>query len=203
MSDYPEARETLRQAEIDLTLQREQVAEARRQLPPGPPAQQWVFATEAGPATLDDLVGDRPLVLYHFMYGKAQTDPCPSCSMWIDGWNAVAHHLDQNVDLAVVAAAPYDDWAAVAAERGWHRLRLLSAADSSFKVDVGGEDDTGNQMPFLSVWERDGDAVHMTYSGGAHIRDDHWRGIDLLSPVWHMLDLTGPGRGDWMPSLSY
>jgi predicted dithiol-disulfide oxidoreductase (DUF899 family) len=29
------------------------------------------------------------------------------------------------------------------------------------------------------------------------------RGIDLLSPVWHMLDLTPRGRGDWYASLDY
>jgi predicted dithiol-disulfide oxidoreductase (DUF899 family) len=29
------------------------------------------------------------------------------------------------------------------------------------------------------------------------------RGIDLLSPVWHMLDLTPQGRGDWYTKLEY
>ncbi len=29
------------------------------------------------------------------------------------------------------------------------------------------------------------------------------RGIDLLAPVWHLLDLTPRGRGDWYPSLDY
>ena len=39
------------------------------------------------------------------MYGKAQTSPCPMCTLWIDGFNGVAHHLAQNVDFVVVAAA--------------------------------------------------------------------------------------------------
>ena len=81
--------------------------------------------------------------------------------------------------------------------------RTVSAGDSPFKVEVGGEDADGNQWPFLSVYELDGDDVRMTYSGGAHIDGDHWRGVDLLSPVWHILDLTRPGRGNWMPSLAY
>ncbi len=29
------------------------------------------------------------------------------------------------------------------------------------------------------------------------------RGIDLLSPVWHLLDLTRQGRGDWFAALDY
>ena len=26
---------------------------------------------------------DRDLIIYHFMFGKAQTEPCPLCMMWI------------------------------------------------------------------------------------------------------------------------
>jgi predicted dithiol-disulfide oxidoreductase (DUF899 family) len=48
---------------------------------------------------------DRSLVIYQFMYGKKQTRPCPMCTAWIDAFNGVAHHLAQNVDLAIVAAA--------------------------------------------------------------------------------------------------
>ena len=33
---------------------------------------------------------DRPLIVYHLMYGKAQTAACPMCTMWIDGFNGVA-----------------------------------------------------------------------------------------------------------------
>jgi predicted dithiol-disulfide oxidoreductase (DUF899 family) len=29
------------------------------------------------------------------------------------------------------------------------------------------------------------------------------RGIDLLNPVWHVLDLTPQGRGDWYAELDY
>jgi predicted dithiol-disulfide oxidoreductase (DUF899 family) len=29
------------------------------------------------------------------------------------------------------------------------------------------------------------------------------RGIDLLCPTWHLLDLTPGGRGDWYSSLHY
>src|SRR5439155_14809455 len=42
---------------------------------------------------------------YHFMFGKSQTKACPMCTAWLDGANGVAHHLAQNLDFAVVAAA--------------------------------------------------------------------------------------------------
>jgi predicted dithiol-disulfide oxidoreductase (DUF899 family) len=103
------AREKLRLAEIDLMRRCEHVAELRRALPGGAVVNDYMF--EEGPADLDD--GDdaihsvrlselfsgpgRSLVVYHLMYGKAQTEPRPMCTMWIDGFNGVAHHLEQNV----------------------------------------------------------------------------------------------------------
>src|SRR5207249_12079258 len=68
---------------------------------------------------------------YHFMYGKAETQPCPLCTMWIDGYNAVAPHITQNADFVVVAAASPAALRAHAESRGWDNLRLLSAGDSS------------------------------------------------------------------------
>jgi predicted dithiol-disulfide oxidoreductase (DUF899 family) len=125
--------------------------------------------------------------------------------MWIDGYNAVAPHLTQNVDFAVVAAAEPAALSAHAASRGWSNLRLLSAGDTTFKYDLGSEEADGIQTEWISVFIRTGDgAVRHVYSKGAQLADDRReRGIDLLSPVWHLLDLTPTGRGDWYPALSY
>lgn len=115
--EYLAQREKLRLAEIELMRQRERVAELRRSLPSGAPIQDYRF--QEGPRDLS--AGDapvrttrlselftkptRPLVIYHLMYGKQQTEPCPMCTAWLDGANGVAHHLAQNIDFAVVAAA--------------------------------------------------------------------------------------------------
>ena len=123
--------------------------------------------------------------------------------MWADGWNGVVEHLDQNVDFALATLGTVDENSQLVADRGWQNLRWLSAAGNSFKSDFGSADADGNQWPFLTVFERGADGVRLSYSGAAHISGEHWRGVDLLSPVWHMLDLTRQGRGDFMPSLSY
>lgn len=201
---FEAARQELRQAELDLMLQRERVAELRRALPLGPVVEDYTFDSSAGPVQLRDLFTgpDRTLILYHFMFGKAQAQPCPMCSMWADGWNAVADHLGQRVDLAMVSAAPMADTSALVEQHGWTNLQWLSGADNDFKLDIGGEDAGGNQWPFISVYRLDDDGrPRLTFSGGAHIDGEHWRGLDLLSPVWHLLDLTPEGRGDWMPSI--
>src|SRR6185369_4684164 len=116
-SDYVARRGELRLAEIELMRQRERVAAMRRRLPPGAIIEDYVF--QEGPSNLDAgdapiqtvrlselfSASDRSLVIYHFMYGKRQTSPCPMCTMWIDGYNGVALHLAQNVDFAIAAAA--------------------------------------------------------------------------------------------------
>jgi predicted dithiol-disulfide oxidoreductase (DUF899 family) len=118
---------------------------------------------------------------------------------------AAAPHLTQNADFAVVAAAEPADLSAHAAVRGWSNLRLLSAGDTTFKYDLGSEEADGTQTEWVSVFTRGSDGtVRHIYSRGAQLAGDRReRGIDLLSPVWHLLDLTPRGRGGWYPSLNY
>jgi predicted dithiol-disulfide oxidoreductase (DUF899 family) len=96
--EYLTKREELRLAEIALMRQSEQVADLRRSLPQGAVIQEYEF--EEGPADLD--AGDTPIqkvrlnklfttpgrsvMVYHFMFGKKQTNPCPMCTPVIDGW---------------------------------------------------------------------------------------------------------------------
>ncbi|WP_425246105.1 DUF899 family protein [Streptomyces sp. NEAU-NA10] len=216
-AEYLEAREELRTAEIDLMRHREKVAALRRALPQGPPVDDYVFLE--GPADLDagdtpvrevTLSGlftapDRPLIVYHFMYGKLQTSPCPMCTLWIDGFNGIARHLARTADFAVAAAADPPTLREHARDRGWQRLRLLSCGDSTFKYDLGSEDKDGEQDSTVSVFTRDGDGtIRHFYSAHPRMADDiDQRGIDLLTPVWHLLDLTPRGRGDWYAGLDY
>jgi predicted dithiol-disulfide oxidoreductase (DUF899 family) len=214
---YLDAREKLRLAEIDLMQQREQVAAMRRALPPGPAVDDYEFLE--GPRSLSDgdtpvtsvrlrnlfTAPERPLVVYDFMYGKQQTDPCPMCTQWIDGFNGIAPHLAQNADLVIVAAADVPALRDYGRRRGWNRLRLLSAGDSTFKYDLGSEEADGAQDSTVSVFVRDADGtVRHTYSAKPRMADDiDQRGIDLLCATWHLLDLTPQGRGEWFSSLSY
>lgn len=206
---YRRQREELRLAEVDLIDHVERVAALRRRLPSDTVVDDYEL-TDAGSGDrirLSELFSapDRALIVYHFMYGKAQTQPCPLCTMWIDGYNAAAPHLTQNADFAVVAAAEPADLSAHAAVRGWSNLRLLSAGDTTFKYDLGSEEADGTQTEWISVFTRGSDStVRHVYSRGAQLAGDRReRGIDLLSPVWHLLDRTPRGRGDWYPSLNY
>lgn len=199
MTTFDDAAEQLLQAEHDLMVQREAVAQMRRNLPPGPVMPAYRFEGPDGPAMLHELVGDRPLIVYHFMFGERQTSPCPMCAIWADGWNAIADHLAATVDFVLVTGGGWKATEEMVADRGWNNLRWFAAGESGFKTDVGGQDGDGNQWPFISVYERDGNDVRRSYSGSATLLHGHGRGLDLFSPVWHLLDITRVGRGDWMP----
>jgi predicted dithiol-disulfide oxidoreductase (DUF899 family) len=215
--EYLAKREELRLAEIELMKQRERVAELRRHLPQGAAMKDYEFqegprelnASDAPVRTtrLSELFTkpNRSLVIYHLMFGKQQKKPCPMCTAWIDGANGIAHHLAQNLDFAVVAAADVPTLRAHARDRGWDKVRLLSAGNSTFKYDLGSEDRQGEQDSTISVFTRDADGtVRHFYSAHPRMSEDvKERGIDLLASIWHFLDLTPQGRGDWYASLSY
>src|SRR5215207_7336377 len=169
-AEYLSKREEVRQAEVELMKQRERVAELRRQLPKGATIPDYEFLE--GPISLDAgdepvrnvrlselfTAPDRSLVIYHFMYGKKQSTAW-MCTAWIDSFNGIAHHLAQNVDLAIVAAADPATLRAHARKRGWDKLRLLSAGESTFKYDLGSEDREGHQDSTISVFTQDSDGT--------------------------------------------
>jgi predicted dithiol-disulfide oxidoreductase (DUF899 family) len=216
-AEYRARREELRLAEIDLMQRRERVAELRRRLPPGAAIEDYVF--QEGPADLaagdsparsvrlSELFSgpDRSVVVYHLMYGKKQANPCPMCTMWIDGFNGVARHLAQNVDFVIAAAADLADLRQHARNREWHNLRLLGCGASTFKYDLLSEDAEGNQDSTISVFTRDSDGtLRHVYSAHPWMAEEiKQRGIDLLTPVYNLLDLTPGGRDDWYAQLMY
>lgn len=110
-AEYLSRREELRLAEIELMRQRERVAELRRHLSPTAAFEDYEFIED--PADLDSgdaptrtvrlselfSAPDRPLVIYHLMYGKRQTKPCPMCTAWIDGINELLITLPRKSTL--------------------------------------------------------------------------------------------------------
>ena len=202
---YRAQREALNKAELALRDQREHVAALRRALP-----SDTVVADEAlvewrdgarHEVQLSELFENPslPLIALHFMYGESGS-VCPMCAMWADGYNALIQHLKQRCNFVVLIAGDPERFADVAKARGWTQLRIVSAGESSIKRDLGVEDADGGQSPGVSVYSKtaNGTLIHH-YSQSAIVTPVEYRGMDLLSPVWHFFDLLPEGRGDWMP----
>ena len=209
---YRTARTKLLQAEIDLRRQLEAVAAARRELPLGGRVENDYVFQEAGEGRHGDVrlselfaPGKRSLVLYSYMYGPAMAEPCPMCTCFLDGVDAYAPHLGQQVNLAVVARSPADRLRAWAARRGWRRLRLLSSAENTYNTDYAAEAPDGQQLPASNVFTRTDDGIHHFWAAEMLYvpTTGHPRHVDLLWPIWSFFDLTPEGRGSWMPKLSY
>jgi predicted dithiol-disulfide oxidoreductase (DUF899 family) len=202
---YVAAREQLHAAEAALRDQIETVAQLRRRLPAGPKVRDYEFLEGDRRVKLSDLfaAGKRELVIYHLMYWADDDEFCPMCSMWIDGLDAVAPHIERRANFAVATRAPMEKLQAWATRRGWRRARLLSDIGPDFARDTGAEDRGGDPVETVLVFTKDDDGIRNTYAAHAYVQDE-WRYIDLLTPVWHVFDLLPSGRGeDWHPDNGY
>jgi predicted dithiol-disulfide oxidoreductase (DUF899 family) len=207
---YRSARDKLLQAETDLRRQIEKVAAQRRALPPGGEVpEDYVFQGENGNVKLSELfTKGNILVAYSFMYGPKMEKACPMCTSIIDGLDGNAIHIAQRANLVVIAKSPLERILAFARERGWTNLRLLSSAGNSYNRDYHGEDAEGRQWPMLNVFQKSGNKISHTWGSELlEAKEDpgqNARHVDLIWPLWNVLDFTPEGRGkDWYPKLKY
>jgi predicted dithiol-disulfide oxidoreductase (DUF899 family) len=213
---YRRARERLLKAEIGLRRQVESVAALRRKLPAGGLVpQDYVFEgvdalTGMRSMRLSELFapGKDTLILYSFMFGPDMAHACPMCTAMIDSLDGAATHVSQRVNLAVVAKSPLQRILSFARERGWRHVQLLSSEGNSYNRDYHGEDEGGKQWPMLNVFVRRAGKIRHFWASelmfAKAARGQHQRHVDMIWPLWNLLDVTPEGRGsDWYPKLAY
>ncbi len=204
---YRTARDELLAAEAELRRQVEAVASLRRELPPGGAVGDYTFQGVDGPVVLADLFADGQdtLVVYSYMVAPGQA-PCPMCTAFLDSFDRTAPHLARNVSLAVIAEAPYPELAAIAEARGWRDLRLLSSGGTGFNADYNAEKGD-DQWPMLHVFRKHDDGIRHCWSTELFYAPpepgQNPRHMDMMWPLWNVLDATPGGRPDWYPALSY
>ncbi|MAG95165.1 MAG: hypothetical protein CMM08_00550 [Rhodospirillaceae bacterium] len=215
--DYRRARDDLLAAELDLRRRIEEVAVQRRSLPLGGRLKQdYIFSEAGGPggegALRDTLFselfapGTETLVVYSFMY-PPDGNPCPMCTSFLDSLDGSARHIAARANLAVLAKAAAPTLADWARTRKWRNLRLLSSGATSYNTDYVAERQGGNQIPTLNVFQLTPEGIFHSYASellfASSEEGQHPRHMDLMWPLWGLLDLTPGGRGDWMPALAY
>jgi len=216
-SRYRTARNKLLAAETDLRRHVERVARMRRRLPLGGLVPQDYVFDEMPPdrdtvrhVKLSELFQDKldTLLLYSYMFGPKMQQPCPMCTSFLDSLDGAARHLSQRANLAVVAKSPIGRIRQFTQTRGWRHVRLLSSAGNSYNRDYHGENAEGGQLPMMNVFVRRKDKIYHFYATELQFmppdKGQNQRHIDMMWPLWNVLDLTPEGRGaDWFPSLAY
>jgi predicted dithiol-disulfide oxidoreductase (DUF899 family) len=223
-AEYRAARDGLLEREIELRRTMEEVAEARRELPPGGVVpEDYVFqgaGSDGAPTDLrlSEVFAPRrdSLVVYSMMFPRDPGDdrpgpnggktallplaegPCPSCTALLDQIEGAAHHFNQRANLVVVAKAPLSRLLTFAQERGWRRLRLLSSAGNTYNRDYLAETAEGYQRPMLNVFHRQGGTIYHFW--GSELLYEQTepgqdpRHVGTIEPLWNLFDLTPQGR---------
>jgi predicted dithiol-disulfide oxidoreductase (DUF899 family) len=223
-AEYRAARKRLLEQEIELRRAIEEVAEARRRLPPGGVVpEDYVFHGQGPEGAAADIrlselfePGRDSLVIYSFMFPRDPGDerpgpmdgktallppaegPCPSCVALLDQLDGTAEHVRPLLNFAVVAKTSLDRLLAFGVERGWRRLRLLSSAGNTYNRDYRAETRDGDQRPMLTVFHREGGTIRHFWSSELFYAPmdpgQDPRHVGTLEPNWNMLDLTPEGR---------
>ncbi len=214
-AEYRAARDALTQAETELTSRIEEVAALRRNLPPGGTVPEDYVFTE-GPADLaadaptrqvplSDLFGEHDtLLLYSFMYGPEMSRPCQMCTSLLDSLDGAAPDVLERAGFAVVAKSPIGRLRQYARDRGWVNMRLISSADNSYNRDYHGEDQHGDQVSRMNVFTRDDGVIRHFWATEQSdtLPGQDERHVDMIWPLWNLLDQTPAGRGGWRPAYS-
>jgi len=194
--EYRLARNQLLEAEIELRRTIERVAAQRRALPPGGAvADDYVFEEAAGEGrevTFSQLFtpGRDTLVIYSFMFprwsGDTRPGPAEGATARLPLAETPCPSCTSILD-ALDGAAPH----------------LASQLD--FVVVAK----SGEQSPILNVFTREGDgfrhrwATELMFAPRDEGEDP--RHVDLIWPIWHVLDMTPGGRGSSpdFPAMHY
>jgi predicted dithiol-disulfide oxidoreductase (DUF899 family) len=207
--EWLQARKKLLTREKKFTRLRDQLSQARRDLPWEAVTKSYVFDGPDGKQTLPELFDGRSqLVVYHFMFGPDWQAGCPHCSHWADSFNGVIVHLNhRDVSMIAVSRAPYRKLAAYRKRMGW-KFKWVSSFANDFNFDLhvsfSPKELAANKAYYNftrqnpGAAEREGVSVfYKDRKGGVfHTYSTYARGIDMMSVDYHYLDLVPKGRDE-------
>jgi predicted dithiol-disulfide oxidoreductase (DUF899 family) len=207
--EWLEARKALLVKEKELTLARDALAQARRELPWERVEKRYSFDGPNGQETLSDLFeGRSQLIVYHFMFGPNAEVGCKSCSFWADNFNGIVSHLKQrDVTFVAISRAAWPKLRAFQERLGWS-FKWLSSGQSDFNFDYQAsfraEDRAAGRLVYnyaptqTSNDDLVGISVFCKDESGAifHTYSSYGRGVEMVNTAYHYLDLVPKGRDE-------
>ncbi len=137
--EWQAAREELANLEAEHAQLGERVTEQRRELPWVPVEREYVFDTEDGKKTLEELFeGRSQLLAYNIMFGPDYSrGACPGCTSLGDEFSMPHLHMGhRDVTLICFSRAPIDRLIAYKQRMGWE-FPYVSTYGSEFPFDFG------------------------------------------------------------------
>jgi predicted dithiol-disulfide oxidoreductase (DUF899 family) len=203
------ARKQLLAKEKQFTRLRDQLSQARRELPWVAVTKPYLFEGPDGKQTVSELFDGRSqLIVYHFMFDPTWEAGCKSCSFWADNFNGIVPHLGQrDVTFVAISRAPFAKLTAFATRMGWS-FKWLSSYGSDFNSDynvsfspeelAGGRAIYNYAVNTLNLLELPGISVIFKSSEGKvfHTYSCYARGLDMLNTAYHYVDLAPKGRDE-------
>ena len=186
----------IRTAEQELRDKRAALCEMRKRLAACDVEDYTLTRPDGAKVRLSALFGDkRDLILIHNM-GTG----CPYCTLWGDGFNGIAHHLEDRAAFVMVSPDSPATVAKFSGSRGW-RFTIVSAAGTTLVDD-------------LRFFEDESDGHAGAHRGVTTLRkaaDGKIRRVacapfgpgDAYCTAWHVFDLLEGGAGDWAPKYAY
>ena len=205
--EYRSRRNELLEMEVRLRDEIEAVAEKRRQLPLGGRLKEDYRFERLGKGrkkqevSFDDLFGEHDsLLLYSMMFGSEWDAPCPSCTCIVDGLNVNSLGVQETAAIAVVAAASAEQLEQWADRRGWKQIKVVSGMNNDYLLDYAGFDTTDpGVVSVMNVFKKTSDGIFHFWASELLSRplpNGHPRHVDIIWPLWNLLDMTPQGRGD-------
>ena len=136
MEEWSAARRKLQEREQELGRLDEEIAKQRQELPWVRVDKEYVFDTEDGKKTLDELFDGRSqLLIYHLMFGPTYEAACPGCTGLADHFDAALPHVNnRDITLLAISRAPIEKLSAYRRRMGW-TFPYVSSSGSEFNFD--------------------------------------------------------------------
>ena len=167
----------LKKLEQKMMKDKEVMAKLRNKLKPELVEDYTLFLPNSKPTKLSKLFGKKnELILIHNMGSS-----CPYCTLWADGFNGLAPHLQDRAAFVVESA----DFPAIVAKfkksRKW-TFAMVSSAGTSFRLDMGYADKNGDVAPGVSTFIKKNGKIY-------RFSDSIFGPGDNFCPAWDLFDL--------------
>ena len=207
--DWQKARRQLLAKEKQFTKLRDELSQARRDLPWERVEKSYVFDGADRKKSLAEIFNGRSqLVVYHFMFAPDWEAGCKSCSWWADNFERnIIHLAHRDVSLVAISRAPLAKLEAFKKRMGW-TFRWYSSASNDFNYDYGAswrpEDLAKGEVTYnyalrkMAMTDLTGISVFYKSAKGDvfHTYSCYSRGVDMMNAGYHYLDLVPKGRDE-------